>query len=151
MNVPVTLQQYAQLVQRINAEVANHLSSALRSSTNIKLVPASELDCGAVFGVRNSSRQVTIKSALVPFSFDQSNSLLVEVDRAVIVASGASRQLGRLTWTNDSHFADNGVLTVCAPSLDEEAIAHAVGLIAEEIKSHLAFERTFARTHVMSY
>lgn len=147
MNVPVSLQHYAQLVQRINAEVVNHLSAALLGSANFKLVPNHELCAGAVFGARNNTHQVVVRSALVPFTFDQSNSLLVEVDRAIFVSHGSTRSLGSRDWQDDRYFADNGVMTVCAPSISEEDIEAAAAQIAHEIKSHLAFEKTFARSY----
>lgn len=141
MNVPVSLQEYAQLVRRINAEIANHLSEAFSGSTSIKTLDQEELDAGVVFSAQNHTRRVNIKSVIIPFGFDHSMSLQAEIDRAVIVASGVSLQLPSCVWTEDGAFAENGLMTLCLPSLDADAVAAAADVIAIEIEAHLSFER----------
>lgn len=141
MNVPVSLQEYAQLVRRINAEIANHLSEVFSGSTSIKTLDQDELDAGVVFAAQNHTRRVSIKSVIIPFGFDHSMSLQAEIDRAVIVASGASLQLPNSAWSDDGTFAENGIMSLCLPSLDADAVAAAADVIATEIEAHLSFER----------
>lgn len=159
MNIKLSLQEYAQLIGRINAEVIDVLKLALQGSDKFKIVaeeaiyPSTTL---TVFAVHNATRRINLHSALIPFEFveskaspvlpyaEDSQEFFATVDRAVLTMSSAWRASQYSPWIRNESFGDGGVLTVCIQPLDADAVEAAARLLANEIKSYLSFELEFA-------
>lgn len=140
MNMQFSLQDYARLVCNINAEVVATLKQSFQASPGLYLVEANEATAPDILAIHNQTRLINLHSVLVPFGIDSALGYVSSFDKVTLIAHARRRLHKYGPWLQDHSFGENGVFTLCIPSLDADDVAAAALRLADEIKMHLSFE-----------
>ena len=145
MNVDITLDQYATLIQRLNLELATALANRLSAAQSLDLVPKADLLFDTAFEARNEAISIALKSVDIPFRVCTPGWRTINLAEVKLQchATHLARRLGEQV-KHDISFADNGVFMLALPSIDVEHIDAAASTVGSAFVRHLTGQSALA-------